>query len=328
MVNTKTNDCHTIGRFYGVNGKKLQRQYKDYLSNFKEWEQKKHAKQWLIFPENIGPYLSIDETALSKGELYTIITNKKAKGKKGSIVAIFAGTKVEPIIKQLLKISAKKRAKVKEITLDMAHSMKMIVKKCFPKAIQVTDRFHVQKLALEALQDIRIKHRWEAIDIENEQIKQSKSTKKVFIPETFPNGDTRKQLLARSRYLLYKAPNNWTQNQYIRSKILFEQYPDIKKAYDLVQGLRNIFNTATSIQTAYTKLAHWYKDVEQTGFKAFNTIVNTITINYKSILNYFINRSTNASAESFNAKIKAFRAQFRGVKNVEFFLYRLTTIFA
>ena len=276
----------------------------------------------------MGKYLSIDETALSKGELYTIITNKKAKGKKGAIVAIMAGTRVEPIIEQLLKIPKSKRNKVKEITLDMANSMKLIAKKCFPKAIQVTDRFHVQKLALEALQDIRIKHRWEAIDLENEQIKQAKTKHKEFQPEVFSNGDTRKQLLARSRYLLYKAPNNWAQNQYIRSKILFEHYPDIKKAYNLVQGLRNIFNTATSIQTAYTKLAHWYKDVELSGFKVFNTIANTITTNYRSILNYFINRSTNASAESFNAKIKAFRAQFRGVKNVEFFLFRLTQIFA
>jgi len=58
------------------------------LSDFKDWKQKSHAKNWLIFPQNIGPYLSIDETALSKGELYTIITNKRAKGKKASIVGI------------------------------------------------------------------------------------------------------------------------------------------------------------------------------------------------------------------------------------------------
>lgn len=218
----------------------------------------------------MGKHLSIDETALSKGELYTIITNKKAKGKKGAIVAICAGTKAEPIIEQLLKIPSSKRNKVKEITLDMANSMKVIAKKCFPKAIQVTDRFHVQKLALEALQDIRIKHRWEAIDQENEHIKIAKTNKVEFKPEEFVNGDTPKQLLARSRYLLYKAPNNWTKNQYIRSKVLFQQYPDIKKAYDLVQGLRNIFNTATSIETAYTKLAHWYKDVELSGFKGIN----------------------------------------------------------
>lgn len=288
-----------------MDGKKLQRQYKDYLSDFKNWKQKSHAKQWLIFPENIGTHLSIDETALSKGELYTIITNKKAKGKAGSIVAIFAGTKVEPIIEQLLKLSAKNRAKVKEITLDMANSMKTIAKKCFPKAMQVTDRFHVQKLALEALQDIRIKHRWDAIDLENEEIKKARLACQSYTPKLFSNADTRKQLLARSRYLLYKAPSNWTENQYERSQILFQEYPDIKIAFNLVQNLRNIFNTAKSIEIAYTKLAHWYKEVEQSGFRAFNTIANTITINYRSILNYFVNRSTNASAESFNAKIKA-----------------------
>jgi transposase len=210
----------------------------------------------------------------------------------------------------------------------MANSMKIICKKCFPKAIQVTDRFHVQKLALEALQDIRIKHRWDAIDLENENIKLARANNRIHKPEIFDNGDTRKQLLARSRYLLYKDPSNWTENQKQRSLILFKEYPDIKVAFNLVQGLRNIFNTAKSIEIAYTKLAHWYNEVEKTGFRAFNSIANTIHLNYRSILNYFVNRSTNASAESFNAKIKAFRAQFRGVNNVEFFLYRLTTIFA
>ncbi|MFA9191711.1 transposase [Flavobacterium sp. FZUC8N2.13] len=38
-------------------------------------------------------------------------------------------------------------------------------------------------------------------------------------------------------------------------------------------------------------------------------------------MNYFDNRSTNASAESFNAKIKAFRSKFRCVRNVAFFLF-------
>ena len=49
---------------------------------------------------------------------------------------------------------------------------------------------------------------------------------------------------------------------------------------------------------------------------------------YQTILNYFDNRSTNASAESFNAKIKAFRSKFRGVRCVEFFLFRLTNLYA
>nr|WP_309597504.1 transposase [Flavobacterium davisii] len=69
----------------------------------------------------------------------------------------------------------KKRSCVKEITLNMANTIKLIAKKCFQKAVQITDRFHVQKLALEALQEIRIKHRWEAIDKGNQAILKAKS---------------------------------------------------------------------------------------------------------------------------------------------------------
>ncbi|WP_256445004.1 transposase [Tenacibaculum finnmarkense] len=69
------------------------------------------------------------------------------------------------------------------------------------------------------------------------------------------------------------------------------------------------------------KLALWYNKVEDENLKSFNTIKKTIQHHYKPILNYFNNRNTNASAESFNPKIKAFRAQFRGVRDVTFFLY-------
>ncbi|WP_336718801.1 transposase, partial [Chryseobacterium mucoviscidosis] len=49
---------------------------------------------------------------------------------------------------------------------------------------------------------------------------------------------------------------------------------------------------------------------------------------YNDILNYFQARSTNAAAESFNAKIKNFRLQLRGVKDRTFFLFRLTKLLA
>ena len=90
----------------------------------------------------------------------------------------------------------------------MAPTMKYIAKKCFPKAIQVTDRFHVQKLAIEALQDIRIKHRWDAIDQENQEIQQAKNKNISYRSVYLDNGDTRKQLLARSRFLLFKSPGD------------------------------------------------------------------------------------------------------------------------
>ena len=77
-----------------------------------------------------------------------------------------------------------------------------------------------------------------------------------------------------------------------------------------------------------TKLAHWFKEVEESGFRSFNTLLKTIMHHYNDILNYFNQRSTNASAESFNAKIKNFRMQLRGVKDKAFFLFRLSNIFA
>jgi transposase len=157
-IDSKPNDCNAIASFYGVSGKNLQHQYKDFLSDFKTWDQLSHAKQWLIFPKNLGKRLSIDETSLSNGDLYTILTTKAAKGKKGTIVAMITGTKADTVIAIIEKIPLKARNQVTEITLDMAANMGLIAKKCFPNATRVTDRFHVQKLALEALQEIRIKY--------------------------------------------------------------------------------------------------------------------------------------------------------------------------
>lgn len=272
--------------------------------------------------------MSIDETALTHGELYTIVTNKAAKGKKGSIVAVIAGTRAEYVISILEKIPLSQRKKVSEITLDMAGTMNLIAKKSFPKASLVTDRFHVQKLALEAVQELRVKHRWVAIDDENEAIEKAKQQRKSYKPTCLANGDTVKQLLARGRYVLYKKEKDWTANQKQRAELLFELYPDIHEAYRLSRKLNWIFENTKNKLYGYTRLAQWYEQVSRSGFKSFNTISRTIMNHYPTILNYFDNRSTNASAESFNAKIKAFRAQFRGVSNIGFFLFRLTQIYA
>ena len=298
------------------------------MSEFKAWNQKSHAKDWLLFPQNIGLRLSLDETAFSNGDLYTIITNKDAKGKKNAIIAMIKGTKAEVVIKILHKIPLKYRKKVKEVTLDMAGNMGLIVRKSFPNATLVIDRFHVQKLALDALQEIRIKHRWQAIEDENDAIENARNKNLKYRPELLSNADTLKQLLARSRYLLYKPSSKWTENQQQRATVLFEKYPDIEKAYKLCQNLSWIFNNTKDKTSALIRLAKWDEKVRQADFKSFRTIARTMSIHYQNILNYFDNRSTNASAESFNAKIKAFRAQFRGVRNVEFFLFRLTNIFA
>ena len=83
-------------------------------------------------------------------------------------------------------------------------------------------------------------------------------------------------------------------------------------------------------QMAYAggeKLHGWYKTVNRCTIRKVKSARDAIKSREDNVLNYFIARSTNASAESLNSKMKAFRAQLRGVSNLPFFMYRLSTIF-
>lgn len=318
----------SLEKFYYVDGHLLERQYRESLSGYFEWEDRDHAAEWLVFPENVGPNMSIDETALSDGELYTILTNKDARGGKGALAAIIAGTKAEVVRAALDNIPREKRDLVTEITMDLSPSMRNIAVMEFRNAKRTIDRFHVQKLALEAVQEMRVEHRWEALKAEHERKVWVRETGEDLPAEVFANGDTRPQLLVRSRYLLFKSAEKWTPSQSERARILFEQYPDLEKAYWLTHKLRMVYAKTPRRSLANTRLAKWYAEVEDSGFSAFKVIANTMQDRETEIINFFDNRATNASAESFNCKIKNFRAQLRGVSDVKYFLFRLKNIYA
>lgn len=301
--------------------------YKKRVSGYHQWEQKDHAEEYLIYPKNIGEFISIDELSLSKGELYTYLTNKAGKGKKGTLIASVKGTKSEDIINVIKKIPLSKRLMVKEISLDMANNMNLVAKECFPNAQIVTDRFHVVKLVLDALQHLRVEHRWQAIKKENEDIKECKKKGQKYIGEVFENGDSPKQLLARSRYIIAKKEKEWTKNQAIRAKILFKNYPDIEKAYKHTLTFRNIFEQKEKNQ-AKEQFNQWIIKTNNLNFNHFNTAANSVYNHLDTILNFFNNRNTNANAESFNSKLKLFRANLRGVVDVKFFLFRIENLFA
>lgn len=314
--------------FFHINADTFERQYKDTLSGYRTWEELSHAQEWLVFPQNIGPKLAIDETSLSNGDLYTILTNRDRHGGEGCLVGIVAGTKAEDVIEALNHIPDEARQRVEEVTLDLSDSMRKIVRSCFPKASRVIDRFHIQKLACDAVQELRIKHRWDAIQEDNDKREEAKISGERYVPDRYENGDTKKELLARSRYLLFKSGEKWTPSQRKRAEILFDEYPDLEKAYGLSHSLRMIFARNTIKDAARLGMAKWYDKVEKAGFHSFNVIAATFYEHYEEILNFYNNRSTNAAAESFNAKIKAFRTALRGVIDVKFFLFRLAKIYA
>ena len=241
----------SLDRYYHINGDTFEKQYKEVLSGYREWSELSHAEDWLVFPENIGESICIDETAPSNGELYTIVSNRTSHGGKGTIIAIVKGVAADVVTEALMRIEEDKRLMVKEITMDMSNSMRLIARRCFPNAMRTIDRFHIQKLACDALQEMRIAHRWDAIQADTDTREEAKCLGEAYTPIVLANGDTHKQLLVRSRYLLFKSADKWTESQRQRAEVLFETYPDLKEAYSLTHSLRMIFSKNTKINAIF-----------------------------------------------------------------------------
>ena len=117
----------SIADAYGVKGKQLTSQYKGFISVYRQWDQLDHATEYVLFKQNIGPSLCIDETSLSCGELYTVVTNRAGRGGRGTLVTMIRGTKSEDVIKVLEMIHVSKRKTAKEVTLDLLPTMMRIV---------------------------------------------------------------------------------------------------------------------------------------------------------------------------------------------------------
>lgn len=327
-VDTRPDTMSNIASYYQVSSQTLQRHYKHGVSGYKEWDQLSHAEDYLLYPDNIGQHLSIDEVSLSKGELYTIVTNKEVnRQNKKSIVAVINGTEAKTIQEVLEKIPLAKRMEVKEVSMDMARNMNLAAKNCFPESKSVIDRFHVVRLVMDALQHVRVKLRWKAIDEENKGMEEAKKKGEKYQLKILSNGDTLKELLARSRYLLYRLEAEWTPNQRKRANLLFEKYPELKAVYHLTLSFRSLYKTIHRT-VALTKFNDWKQKAVEMKIEELNTVVYSIEHHLDGILNFFNNRSTNAYAESFNSKIKGFRANLRGVTDIKFFLFRLEKLFA
>lgn len=350
--------ARSVGLYLKTDGKALERSYKDHLSGFQQWEQKGHAAEWTLHPENMGQYLSIDETMLHK-DLMTFLSNKDGHGKHGSLVASVAGTKSSDVIKILMQIPEDKRLAVKEVTMDFSDSMYAIVRASFPNAVIVIDCFHIIQRCTEAIEAIRLGEKRTAVKDQRKQqaafkkklerlVKQRKAYRakhqkrykgkkrgrkpmrlnQRFTPKELSNGDTVPELLTRSRYFLCTSGEEWGEKQKVRARLLFDMFPKIKEAHSLICSLRCIFKDKNlTRETAKNKLHDWYDKVTACTLREVKAARDAIKFKEEEVLNYFINHSTNASAESLNSKMKGFRAQLRGIQDLPFFMYRCSMIF-
>ena len=278
------------------------------------------------------------------GEGYTVLSNKDT----GKIAVLAQTTKADELTKILQKASVKVRYAVKTISKDLAENYDWIARTLFLNAVRIDDKFHVLKLGFEALQDVRVRYRQEVLTEErkkremkkaqererkaecerrNEKYKKAKESKAR--PKTYENGDTKKELLARSRYLLFHFEKDWSESQKERAMILFREFPEIKKAYRLMCHFRHFYQVKTGDTSKATKkLKEWYAEVSKEEIDEMMNFASTVAAHEGTILNYFETGQTNAFAESLNSQIQRFVQSNSGTNDRDFFHFRLKGYFS
>ena len=247
MVEGKPISIGNVAYVLGTDAKRLDRWYKDYLSGFREAERdgriyqddievrreggRKKIRVPILKESNVGSYMAIDEKTID-GVCYTIISNRET-----SKVALMADTLRTSELRQVLsKFAVKTKMKVLSVTRDMAPNYDWLARTTFPNAYQVADKFHVLREVLDQLQSVRIRHRQAILALERKKNKTVQE--KLTLQEKFSNEETLKQLLHRSRGLLFKRKTEWTDDQKERAKILFKQFPEIEEAYKYCLRIR------------------------------------------------------------------------------------------
>ena len=337
---------------FDISGKKVCRWYRETLSGFtdKVTQIELHAfdtvdinqidritgKIKTVFvpifnPLHLGENMGVDDKNIH-GEGYTIIYNKDTN----KIFLLIMTRKAKIICDILSKLPLRIRLRVKTISKDMANNYDYIARTMFPHAKRIADKFHVLCLAFEALQTIRVRLRQMVLTEERVLGPTRKKIAKVaglkfekLQEKTYQNGETKKEILARGRHLLFKREKDWTANQEERSKILFALFPEIKKGYDIVDLFRDFYATKIGHRSeAVRLLKSWYTEAEGLHIEEVSNLVHSIERFEPDILNYFDEGHTNAALESLNAKIQRFVISTFGFQDRNLFHFRIKKHFS
>jgi transposase len=334
-VDDKPVNFTTIGSFLKLKPQTVYCWYRQYLSGYPEavangqWgkdnftgRDKKQKSVPVLKLENFGEEMAVDEKMIDE-EFYTVITNRQT-GK----IAMLAETLQEADLSKLMdKISEAKNV-VKEITVDLSPTYERFCEQSFPGAVVVADKFHVVKHIVEAIQALRLRLKQEEIaklpTTKKERREYEKATKLI-------NGESRIEMLTRSRYVLFKRQENWTTSQQKRATLLFEIFPQIKSTYELTQQIRQWLdkeNVGKYEWQIERQLVAWYDNAEQQKLPEVENLIRLISSHEQIIMNYFIKGKTNAKAEAMNSKIQRFITANYGVRDKDFFMYRLAHYFS
>jgi transposase len=233
--------------------------------------------------------LSIDETSFKKGQSYvTVIVDANAR----RVIDVEPDRSGQTVIDFSYKLEEKggNCEKVKFATSDMSKAYMNGIQECFPYAKLTIDKFHVKKLMLEALNEVR-----KAEQREYKSKELHKSKKLLMIPKTKQSEEQRLRVLEISK-----------------------QYPKTGRAFRMVQALDTIYASG-SIEEARKGLESLYRWLRKSRLEPMKKTALTLRQHFEEILNFFKSRLTNAICEGINSMIQAAKRKARGYHTFEGF---------
>lgn len=232
--------------------------------------------------------LSIDETSFKRGQSYvTVVIDAKER----RVIDVEPNRGEQQVIEFSYKLEEKGGdcTKIQFVSSDLSPAYRAGIQHCFPNAKHTVDKFHVKKLLLDAMEEVRKSEQNEL------RLKTKISRKLLMIPES-------KQ----------------TEEQQKKISEISSQYPKTGRAFRMVQAIDTVYKSA-NLEEATDKLNQLYRWMRRSRLEPMKRAATTLKKYFEEILNIFRSRMTNAISEGINSMIQAAKRKARGYHTFEGF---------
>lgn len=219
---------------------------------------------------------------------------------KHKIIDILPNRDSEDLCKHFLEYTYDERAKVKKVVMDLSTLFRSVAKQLFPEAKIIADKFHVIRVVINSLENVR------------------KRIQKEF-------HDAKRKWFKRSRHLLLKPEYKLTDEDKIELNRMLNSSPELEKAWLLKEKFYEIFRKETRTE-AKRELRNWLLLANQLSIPEFKHCITTFTNWRTEIANIIGENVSNGFIEGSNNKIKVLKRISFGVQNFRRFRNRILNL--
>lgn len=239
--------------------------------------------------------ISLDEFKGDAGAKFQVVLNDLVNY---TCCNIFPDRSVDKLYASLLEYPLKERLKVLYVSIDLSAMFRSLVRKCFPHAEIIADKFHAVRMANDALDTIR------------------KDVQKAL------SADQRKYF-KRSRYLLLKREDALTTDEDRRARtVLLSCSEKLSAAYAMKEAYFSIMESKSKEEFMF-RLKRFQLAVEETKLAPFLKLLRTTLAWKKELLNACLTGLNNGFTEGCNTTIKTLKRLAYGFRNFENFKRRI-----